>query len=68
MGRFVPKEFSNIFKQAVSEEKLKLKDTSFIKLIKPRDSNEFSSTERFYVTLDDNSNIEVAVHKQKVIN
>ena len=68
MGRFVPKEFSNIFKQAVSEEKLKLKDKSFIKLIKPRDSNEFSSTESFYVTLDDNSNIEVAVHKQKVIN
>ena len=59
VGRFVPKEFSNIFK-AVSKE-------NFIKLIKPSDSNEFSSTESFYVTLDDNSDIEVAVHKQKVI-
>ena len=66
MGRFVPKEFSSIF-QAVSKVNLKLKDTSFIKLIKPSDSNEFSSTESFYVTLDDNSDIEVAVHKQKVI-
>ena len=59
MGRFVPKEFSNIFK-AVSKE-------NFIKLIKPSDSNEFSLTESFYVTLDDNSDIEVAVHKQNVI-
>ena len=39
------------------QENSKLKDTNFIKSFKPSDSNEF----------DDNSNIEVAFHEEKVI-
>ena len=49
------------------QENLKLKDTNFIKSFKPRDSSEFTLTGSFYVTLDDNSNIEVVFHEEKVI-
>lgn len=51
----------------MEQEHFKLKDTSFIKSFKLSDSNEFTLTESFYITLDDNSNIEVVFHEGKII-
>lgn len=51
----------------MEQENFKVKDTSFIKSFKLSDSNEFTLTESFHITLDDNSNIEVVFHEGKII-
>lgn len=51
----------------MEQENFKVKDTSFIKSFKLSDSNEFTLTESFHITLDDNSNIAVVFHEGKII-